>query len=335
VIVLVRDAAALRATALGLLIAGAAAGAVAPALTRALGPAWPGASLAAALVVGAWLARGARAPVGVPLVVALVAGTLTGLAGAALPAGLAAAALGLGVGLQCADGPERAAAPSRRLEGALRGAAGALAGGVLGGSLALAPGFAGLAAGGQAAALGAAIALGVALAEASRVVCLARPSAPSEVEVALAEAGPQVGPVLKAACAAHGRAVQAVLDAVRRGDDALPFHPRQPLDLARELILAAARSAAEAERARRALVGLDEDAGALEALPELAEARRELRATLTQALAHEVGETARHAAALERLAAATRAGRLAPASEPPQEARAQAEAFADLLREAA
>lgn len=106
--------------------------------------------------------------------------------------------------------------------------------------------------------------------------------------------------------------------------------------LARELALAAARSATEAERARRALVSLDDDDPGLESLPELAEARRNLRGTLTRTLAHEVGETGRHAAALERLAAAVRAGRLQLGGpEAPDEARAHAEAFAAVLREAA
>ncbi len=288
---------------LGLLLAGAAAGALGPSLAPVLGPAGVVAALAVALVLGGWMARGARGPLLGPLALAAAGGGLAGLLAPRLAPGASHALLGLAVGsaLAAQRGGEEGLAPA--LDGAMRAALGALLGGMAAGALLLAPLAASLSPAGAAALTATVLAASIAGAELTRGLLWVDAAPPAEVAALLAECGPTTQPVLAAAEAAHRRAVRAVLEAVRAGGP-LGFRPRQPLGLARRLLEAAARAAAASERDEGALAALGEDAGALEAHPDLVEARRRLRTTLAASAERARQEAGRHAAGLERLALA-------------------------------
>ena len=299
----------LAVTGAALVLAGLAAGALAPTLAGQA-PWAPAAALGLLLTLAGWLARGGVEPLPARLAVGAGGGALAGLLLQA-PAGLAHATLGLALGLALAPARRRSSdgdgGESPALLEALPVAAGALLGGVLAGGLASLPALVALGSSAPEAAgalLAGAVALGVAAGEAARHLILVQAAPPAWI-AALSRAceveAPAAHAVLAAAIGAHREAALALddarLDAGARRDAAL---------LARDLLAATARAAVEARRWTQATRALSrppalESHG--EAPGELEQARARIGASLDGRRDVALEEAGRHASALARLAA--------------------------------
>ncbi len=281
-----------------LLLAGLAAGALAPTVA-ALTPWAPAATLALLLALAGWLARGGAEPIAARLAVAAGSGALAGLLLAG-PAGLAHAVLGLGVGVALRREGRGAGAA---LLDALPVAAGALLGGVLAGALGATPAVAALAVASPEAGatlLMGAVALGVAGGEVTRHLVVVRAAPPAwiaELARACEVEAPAAHAVLSVAIDAHEGAITA-LDEARLDARAT----REAALLARDLLAATATAATEARRMTQAGAALSRPP-AVQAQAELEAARARIGASLEARRDAALEEAGRHAAALGRLAA--------------------------------